>query len=1374
MSAKQFLFELLFRGDSSQAKQAAQEVKTAVAGVAAQTEAGVPKTERETAALHKNTDARKKLIRAAEDQARAGQKAAAPQPASSPAVPAGSPSPLSPPPSSVPGPSNPAPAATPQEIEAMRAAYVPMFAAQRAYQDEVERITKAESLSALSTEEATDARMRAQQSFDRMSERINRTDAVMRGNTRTMRLQSHEARVLGYQVTDTFQSFALGMSPMQVLLQQGPQVIDVFGGIGNTLRYMRQSLTGFRVLMGGTTAAVVGGAMAWNQYLGSMKAIEVATTGTGRGIGLTAGQLDLMSKRAADVGNISVSRARGLSAELVGSGKIGGDNVEGLVEIARDFAATNQIELDEVGPALIETFASPGKTAEGYYSKGNLEAVDLEKIQRLEAQNGKYEAQALLLDRIRGKLVPANDTKTMLGRTWDGFGKGASNFGSFVGETISGVTGTRDAPLDEEITRIEQALERLGKRRKSPQTEARLQGQLAALYAERDGVTDTRRGLEEKQSGIQALEYAKQSPANALAKQESALRNQIASLKAGLAAPDLSEKQRADITRAIEGQSAALEALSNRQQRANEMALLDLRISTERNPLRRAELTAEKARLEAAGKALGLADRQLEADRARKAALNEVIAASSNQAAGMAEEAEVRTRLNMLQAIGLVSAAGAASWMERELALRPLLIAAAEAEGEEKAQLVAEVRKLEKAYDDLTAAQKRDFSQQSVQSSDKRTAQLRLETTLIGRSNDERIRAMAAAKAEQDIKREDLSGGDADAVRKAAREEAEAEIQKQRRQRQTDLATQQMLDAYDAAAAVSRNPVSRAGIEAQREYARAIAEGADAEEAAARAAQVRARALNDVRIGITELLRSQDEQLARLRLEATLIGQSERTRRRVLALYEAELDIQKRGLASSNDLAEQIRNKAIRTADWTSELERTAEAWDRVRDAAEGAIDGPTDSLLDGDFDGALEAIKDEVGGLFADLAIKNPLKNALLGTDYATLGDVGGLGGIWQRLAGGGKTIEGTALNAQAMQAAAMTVTTPMVTLNAQGLAGNVLGTVSSQGTSGAGGLPGSAGVQSQVWNFFKGKGLKPHQIGAIMGNVSGESGFDPLAKGDFRNGQATSFGLFQHHGPRATELLKSVGGMNGLGNVNGQLEHVWKELMTSENGAFQKLMNSTNVQDATSAWMRGFERPSEDAMSKSWPKRLSAAEAAMLKFTNTTGTAAQGLGTLGSGFDTFGQALSQGLSGGGGSSILSSLLGFGFKALGVPGFAKGGRHSGGLRVVGENGPELEYTGPSTIVPADMTRQILTASSAPTMSAVPANVTFAPVISPINNSSTPLDMEVRETTDARGQKKMELVFSDIVATGMGAKGGKAPRVMRQQFGLRQNGINRG
>jgi hypothetical protein len=47
-----------------------------------------------------------------------------------------------------------------------------------------------------------------------------------------------------------------------------------------------------------------------------------------------------------------------------------------------------------------------------------------------------------------------------------------------------------------------------------------------------------------------------------------------------------------------------------------------------------------------------------------------------------------------------------------------------------------------------------------------------------------------------------------------------------------------------------------------------------------------------------------------------------------------------------------------------------------------------------------------------------------------------------------------------------------------------------------------------------------------------------------------------------------------------------------------------------------------------------------------------------------------------------------------GTPAFASGGMHSGGLRLVGENGPELEVTGPSRIFNAAETRGILGGSS--------------------------------------------------------------------------------
>ena len=53
-----------------------------------------------------------------------------------------------------------------------------------------------------------------------------------------------------------------------------------------------------------------------------------------------------------------------------------------------------------------------------------------------------------------------------------------------------------------------------------------------------------------------------------------------------------------------------------------------------------------------------------------------------------------------------------------------------------------------------------------------------------------------------------------------------------------------------------------------------------------------------------------------------------------------------------------------------------------------------------------------------------------------------------------------------------------------------------------------------------------------------------------------------------------------------------------------------------------------------------------------------------------------------GGLSSFIGGLL--------APGYASGGMHGGGLRIVGERGPELEATGPSRIWSADQTRTML------------------------------------------------------------------------------------
>ncbi|NEX47598.1 phage tail tip lysozyme [Pseudotabrizicola algicola] len=526
--------------------------------------------------------------------------------------------------------------------------------------------------------------------------------------------------------------------------------------------------------------------------------------------------------------------------------------------------------------------------------------------------------------------------------------------------------------------------------------------------------------------------------------------------------------------------------------------------------------------------------------------------------------------------------------------------------------------------------------------------------------------------------------------------------------------------------------------------------------------------------------RGQQERLERLRLEHSLLGQNEAVRTRIVALWQVERDMIREGIDLTSARAAEIRAAAEEEVSLTRMIERQQEAWQKVQSSAESAIDGIVGKLMDGDIDGALEALAGQITGMFTELAVTNPLKNAMLGTNYGTMQDVGGLKGIWGRLTGQADPL--TASVSSMGPVASMQVTAASVTIagpgamslmtGAAGGAGMAANTAGAPGAFG-GGLGGAVGVQQQVWAFFAAKGLKPHQIAAIMGNVQAESGFNPLAVGD----DGTSFGLFQHHKSRGAGLLDATGGMAGLGNVNAQLEYVWKELLTSESGVLKKLLAAPDVQQATSAFV-GFERPqgwsaANPMGAHNWAGRVGSAEAALAKFGTTAQTATGNLGTLGTGFDVFGSALAQGLNGaasGGAQGGIVGLLGALAQGIAgklkIPGFAAGGDFGGGLRVVGENGPELEFTGPSRILNANLTRSIMTSRPPVAANSAPSVIQLQPVL--VNNTARQVDLQVEETTDARGQRQQRYVISDVVGDGLATPGGKAARNMSQLYNVKK------
>src|SRR5215471_20710294 len=107
---------------------------------------------------------------------------------------------------------------------------------------------------------------------------------------------------------------------------------------------------------------------------------------------------------------------------------------------------------------------------------------------------------------------------------------------------------------------------------------------------------------------------------------------------------------------------------------------------------------------------------------------------------------------------------------------------------------------------------------------------------------------------------------------------------------------------------------------------------------------------------------------------------------------------------------------------------------------------------------------------------------------------------------------------------------------------------------------------IQSQIWNYFSGKGLDPQTIAAIMGNVGGESAFNPWIQ---RKG-GSDWGLFQWTGPRKAQLFALYGDHP---TVQQQLDFAWQEPEMQE--ALKRMQAAPDLQGKTMGFVGGFEKP-------------------------------------------------------------------------------------------------------------------------------------------------------------------------------------------------------
>lgn len=151
-----------------------------------------------------------------------------------------------------------------------------------------------------------------------------------------------------------------------------------------------------------------------------------------------------------------------------------------------------------------------------------------------------------------------------------------------------------------------------------------------------------------------------------------------------------------------------------------------------------------------------------------------------------------------------------------------------------------------------------------------------------------------------------------------------------------------------------------------------------------------------------------------------------------------------------------------------------------------------------------------------------------------------------------------------------------------------------------------GLIGTEEKIWTYLKSKGLNDYGAAGLMGNLYAESGLNPknlqnsyekklgytdaqytaaVDNGKYKNfvKDSAGYGLAQWtYWSRKQALIdfcKTAG--TSIGDLDMQLNFLWKELSDGYRGVINVLMNATSVIEASNTVLLQFERPADQSTS-------------------------------------------------------------------------------------------------------------------------------------------------------------------------------------------------
>lgn len=266
-------------------------------------------------------------------------------------------------------------------------------------------------------------------------------------------------RYLPMQITDVVTSLASGMPVWLVAIQQGGQIKDSFGGVGNTFKALLSIITPARLAMGGLVSIVAAAGIAAVSAMNDQDELNRSIQKTGNYAGVTSGELEQMAQQGGQLrGNYS--QVRDILNGLVSSGRFTGETLNSVAQAASLMAELSGDSADQV----VSNFLKMSDSATTWAANTNQQYhfLDLEtyqRIQSLEDQGRKEEAIEVASQAFKKaseeRLRTMEQQLNRAARAWNNVKIAATGAWESFKDKAGGALGL-DAPADELTDKIKE------------------------------------------------------------------------------------------------------------------------------------------------------------------------------------------------------------------------------------------------------------------------------------------------------------------------------------------------------------------------------------------------------------------------------------------------------------------------------------------------------------------------------------------------------------------------------------------------------------------------------------------------------------------------------------------------------------------------------------------------------------------------------------------------------------------------------------------------------------------------------------------------------------------------------------------------------